>query len=159
MSMQHSLTLEPGGSPVAQRPAPGRCFGHGAVFLVTGGPMSEACAKLLDRAMTDAGLAGHEPFELARASASLPAPRLRRHGQARLVVAFGSEAASAFLRRPVSLNLERGRVRPLPEGDRVLITEHPRAILAQADPVARGREYRRLVNDLLLAVPHRRLAS
>ena len=61
--------------------------------------------------------------------------------------------------RPVSLNLERGRLRPLPDGGRILVTEHPTAILRLSDPVARGREYRRLVNDLLMAVPHRRLAA
>ena len=97
-------------------------------------------------------------------SNSPPAPRWHRpkDGPVRpvaAVVAFGAEAACAFLGRPVSLNLERGRVRPLPDGGRVLVTEHPRAILGLTDPVARGREYRRLVNDLLLAVPHRRLAA
>jgi hypothetical protein len=41
----------------------------------------------------------------------------------------------------------------------VLLTEHPSAILRLSDPLARGREYRRLVNDLMMAVPCRRLAA
>ena len=123
------------------------------VVLVTGGMASEASVRVLERALADAGLAEHDPVELGYATA-----RDRPRG-GRLVVAFGADAASAFLGRAVSLNLERGKVRPLPDEGRVLITEHPRAILGLADPVARGREYRRLVNDLLLAIPRRRLAA
>lgn len=152
MPVQQQLRLEP---PV-RLAALGRAAERGRsaeVVLVTGGLASEASARLLERALADAGLAEHDPVELGYATAR-DQPR-----RGWLVVAFGADAASAFLSRAVSLNLERGKVRPLPDGGRVLITEHPRAILGLADPVARGREYRRVVNDLLLAVPRRRLAA
>jgi DNA polymerase len=59
----------------------------------------------------------------------------------------------------VSLALERGRIMPLEDGSRLLVTAHPATILALADATAQGREYRRLVTDLLLAVPYLRRAA
>jgi uracil-DNA glycosylase family 4 len=76
-----------------------------------------------------------------------------------LVVALGAVAAEALLERPVSLALERGRIMPLEDGSRLLVTAHPATILALADATAQGREYRRLVTDLLLAVPYLRRAA
>ena len=76
-----------------------------------------------------------------------------------LVIAVGAEAAAMLLRRPVSLALERGRLRPLGARGRLLVTEHPDVVLRLSDPIARGRDYRRLVADLQLAVPMPRLAA
>jgi hypothetical protein len=97
--------------------------------------------RLLERALTESGLARLAP-ELVEQSGP----------HDRLVIAFGTEAATMLLRRPVGLNLERGRLRPF-GGRQLLVTEHPGMILRQSDPVARGREYRRLVSDLQQAVP------
>jgi hypothetical protein len=127
------------------------------LFLVAG-PGTDGAERLLERALADSGLALHAPRRVPGAEL-LPPAHWQRRLPPRTVIAFGAEAAGAVLSRPVSLNLERGRLRPLPDGGRLLVTEHPRAILRLADPVARGREYRRLVNDLLMAVPHRRLAA
>jgi hypothetical protein len=155
MAMQVSHRLAPSATPAL--PAEGRGPGCGPVVLVAGaaGLGSDAAHRLLERALADSGLAVHEPAG-ARAGSLPPAHWRRRGVQPRLVVAFGAEAAAELLRRPVSLALERGKVRAMPDGGRLLVTEHPKEILRQSDPVARGREYRRLVNDLLMAVPHRR---
>ncbi|MEK0082371.1 UdgX family uracil-DNA binding protein [Benzoatithermus flavus] len=84
----------------------------------------------------------------------------RRLVQPRLIVALGVVAAEALLRRPVSLQLERGRMMELPDGGgHALVTEHPSAILRIPDAAAQAREYRRLVGDLLLAVPYLRRAA
>jgi DNA polymerase len=83
----------------------------------------------------------------------------RRLVQPRLIVALGVTAATALLGRPVSLGLERGRVMELPEGGHLLVTAHPSFILRIPDAAAQGREYRRLVGDLLLAVPYLRRAA
>lgn len=161
MPLQHCISYATAGNLAGVPSQPVLKRDGTAVFLVTGtgGPGSEAAGRLLARALSDSGLAAHEPQEIdSRAGL----PRTNRQcptALPRLVIAFGAEAAARFLNRPVSLNLERGRLRPLPEGGRLLLTEHPNAILRLADPVARGREYRRLVNDLLIAVPHRRLAA
>jgi hypothetical protein len=132
-----------------------------AVVLATGaaGLGNEAAERLLERALVDSGLAAHAPIWCRGGDGVWPAYWRRPRRPPRIVVAFGAEAAAQLLHRPVSLGLERGKVRRLPEGGIILVTEHPRAILRLSDPLARGREYRRLVNDLLLAVPHSRLAA
>jgi uracil-DNA glycosylase len=154
MPVQQSLSFEeiPGRTRREGRPAT-----QAEVVLVTGTTGNDAAARLLERALAESGLAAHDPVEVGHAGCLPPAHWRRR--APRLVVAFGAEAASGLLRRSVSLNLERGKMRPLADGGRVLVTEHPRVVLGIADPVARGREYRRLVNDLMLAVPRRRLAA
>lgn len=157
MPLQHNLGLDILPEPsVARAPAVPR-RDRTPLFLVTG-TCGDAGARLLERALADSGLAAHEPRTVERGG-GLPPTHWQRRLPPRTVIAFGAEAAGEVLSRAVSLNLERGRLRPLPDGGRVLVTEHPRAILRLSDPVARGREYRRLVNDLLMAVPHRRLAA
>jgi hypothetical protein len=109
----------------------------------------------LGRALADAGL---DPDGV-----QVMPPSRRPHGGRKeawspLVVALGAATAEIMLGRGVRLALERGRITALGEGVRLLITESPAAILRLSDAVARGREYRRLVNDLLLAVPYRRRA-
>ena len=157
MPLQHSLGFDILADNGRQATSGALRHERTCLFLVTG-TCGDVGARLLERALTDAGLADHEP-RMVEHGHSLPPTHWRRRLPPRTVIAFGAEAAQEVLNRPVSLNLERGRLRPLPDGGRVLVTEHPRAILRLSDPVARGREYRRLVNDLLMAVPHRRLAA
>lgn len=120
-------------------------------MTVVGAPREGGADRLLERALADAGL---ESGMLHMATAMPPAAP-----GSRLIVALGAEAASALLHRPITLALERGRILAMPDGRRLLVTEHPAAILRLADAVARGREYRRLVNDLLHAVPFQRRAA
>ena len=114
------------------------------------GPGGMVARRLLERALVDSGLARLHPRHVPPAAALAGEAR-----SPRLVVALGAKAAAELLRRPSSLALERGRVRLGPDGGRVLITEHPSAIFSLADPVARGREYRRLVTDLMQVVAAR----
>jgi DNA polymerase len=139
-------------------------------------------ARLLARALADAGL---DQAALYRTSAVKHAKRRRCQGRSlpvapepdeiaacrrwldleralvrpQLIVALGTVAAGALLERPVALGLERGRIMPLEDGSRLLVTAPPAAIVAIPDPTAQGREYRRLVSDLLLAVPYLRRAA
>lgn len=73
-----------------------------------------------------------------------------------LIVALGAAAAETVLRRRIFLPLERGRIMALAEGGRLLVTADPVTIAALPDAMAQGREFRRLVADLLLAVPYQR---
>ena len=109
--------------------------------LVFGPQPTRSAMRLLQQALAESGLARLAP----RIAESVGAGEM-------LVVAFGAAAAADLLGRPVGLSLERGRLRPLGRAQ-LLMTEHPELILRQADPVARGREYRRLVSDLQQAVP------
>ena len=160
MGAQQSLSIDVTAVPAARVKRP---TGHRrAEVLLAVGPAglgSDAAERLLERALAVAGFA-QETFRVVSAVEALQAGRWQRRSHVqRLVIAFGVEAASVLLRRPVALGLERGRVRPMPDGGRLLVTEQPKTVLGLSDSVARGREYRRLVNDLMLAVPHTRLAA
>lgn len=109
--------------------------------------------RLLERAIAEAGL---EPAKVHHAGLSPQLWSDLRTRSPRLVVAMGRPAAETLLGRTVRMSLERGRVMAFGEGRRLLLTESPAAVLALSDAVARGREYRRLVNDLLHAVPYGR---
>jgi hypothetical protein len=160
VDVQHNLPLDAVAAPSAR--APRSAVRHQAEVLLAVGPAGIGSAdaeRLLERALADAGFAT-EAFRMVSAAEALQAGRWRRPSRAaRLIIAFGVEAASVLLRRPVALGLERGRVRPMPDGRCLLVTEQPKTILGLSDAVARGREYRRLVNDLMLALPHTRLAA
>ena len=121
------------------------------VIMVVGVPPDGRSAHVLERALGEAGL---DPGML-QLSHGVPTDVSR----VRLIVAMGTEIASALLRRPINLAIERGRVLTTPQGTRVLATEHPATILGLVDGVAKGREYRRLVNDLQHAVPVQRRAA
>lgn len=150
---------------VALRPPMSR-IGGGPVLLVegtAGGLRGERASRLIDRALAEAGLVTNDLHRVRladdrrHAGTRLLAERARlRPG---LVVALGTDAAEALLERPVALALERGRILPLEDGSRLLITADPAAVLAIPDPTASGREYRRLVTDLLLAIPFQRRAA
>ena len=125
-----------------------------------------AVRGLTARALHDAGLAVNGLARtFAQEGGRRPAPRRRQLEQERrrirpdLIVALGAPAAEALLERPVFLPLERGRIMPLEDGSRLLVTADPAAVLALPDATAQGREFRRLVADLLLAVPYQRRAA
>lgn len=119
--------------------------------LATGDP-----ARLLERALAEAGL---EHAVLHHASLGPQLWADMRVRAPRLVVAVGRPAAEALLGRTIRLSLERGRVMAFGDGRRLLLTESPAAVLGLPDAVARGREYRRLVSDLLHAGPYGRRAA
>lgn len=115
-----------------------------------------ASARLLERALAEAGLRSTELHHTGTglrlwADLQLLAPRL--------VVALGRPAAEALLGRSVRLTLERGRVMGFGGGCRLLLTDSPGSVLGLSDALARGREYRRLVNDLMYVVPYGRRAA
>jgi DNA polymerase len=65
-----------------------------------------------------------------------------------VVVCLGVTAASAVLRRRVTIRASRGAALESPDGFRTLVTVHPSAILRIPDPKDREAERRRFVHDL-----------
>jgi probable DNA metabolism protein len=65
-----------------------------------------------------------------------------------LIVAMGATAAYSVFGRKMPVNQSRGRLMPLDDRTRVLVTAHPSYLLRPPDEDARTREYRRLVDDL-----------
>src|SRR5262245_33153848 len=116
--------------------------GTNAAITVVTGPMGlfGPAARRLERALAGSGLSEHRPRMVARVGSQTPRGGRRGSPPSGLAVALGAVAAAELLRRPVRLALERGRVRQSPDGHRVLMTEHPCAILRLSDQVARGRE-------------------
>ena len=75
----------------------------------------------------------------------------RRLVRPKVIVALGGTAASAVLKRPVSVMKERGEAIPLADGVRGLITVHPSYLLRVPDAETKAREYAAFVRDLAAA--------
>ena len=64
------------------------------------------------------------------------------------LICLGVTAASAVLRRRVTIRGERGQALLSPQGIRTYVTVHPSAVLRIPDRDAREAELRRLAGDL-----------
>jgi DNA polymerase len=71
--------------------------------------------------------------------------------QPAVAVALGATAARALMRKPVSINANRGRLIALPEAGNGLITTHPSYLLRLQEERDKRREFELLVRDLRLA--------
>jgi DNA polymerase len=76
--------------------------------------------------------------------------------QPEMVVALGATAARAVFGREMAIQRNRGRIIPLGNGPRALITVHPSFLLRLPDEASRGAEYRRFVADLALVAENAR---
>src|SRR4051794_21529855 len=68
-----------------------------------------------------------------------------------LVVAMGATAAQSVFGKITPINKSRGRLIDLVEGTRALVTVHPSYLLRLPDAEAKAQEYRRFVQDLMIA--------
>ena len=95
------------------------------IFVLTGpsGLGSERAARLLERAVAEFGL-GRAKLQVLAGTAAIRLARARAMSGG-LVVALGSETAAILLSRMVSMPLERGKVRALLQGGRVLVARAP----------------------------------
>jgi DNA polymerase len=142
-----------------------------------GRPFVGPAGKILDRALTDAGIdrrrvyvtnaVKHFKFE--------PRGKKRLHKKPNageieackwwldqeldlikptLTVALGATAARALAGRPIAIGTSRGRVIDLRDGLPGLVTIHPSFLLRMPDPEVKAQEYRRFVQDLRLIAKH-----
>ena len=68
-----------------------------------------------------------------------------------LVVAMGATAAQSVFGKITPINKNRGHPIDLDDGTRALVTVHPSYLLRLPDADAKVREYRRFVEDLMMA--------
>ena len=71
--------------------------------------------------------------------------------QPAVAVALGVTAARALMRKALSINANRGRLLPLPEGGKGLVTVHPSYLLRLEEERDKRRAFDLLVKDLRLA--------
>lgn len=71
--------------------------------------------------------------------------------QPAVAVALGATAARALLRKPLTINANRGRLMALPGALKALITVHPSYLLRLREERDKRREFDLLVKDLRLA--------
>jgi DNA polymerase len=137
----------------------------------TGRPFVGPAGRLLDRALTDAGVARAETFvtnavkhfkhemrgkrRLHKRPSSYEIERCRlwldlerRLVQPVAIIALGASAARALLGRTVTIARLRGRPLQLSDGTSVVVTVHPSFLLRIDDQTDKVREYRSLVRDL-----------
>jgi DNA polymerase len=142
---------------------------------LAGHPFVGPAGKVLDRAMTEAGLDRRKVWltNAVKHFKNEPRGKKRLHKRPnryevevcrvwlrqeislvkpRLIVALGVTAAVALAGRPVVLSRERGRVIELADGQRSMVTSHPSSILRMPDQKARHAAFAALVNDLKAAV-------
>jgi uracil-DNA glycosylase len=138
---------------------------------LAGKPFVGPAGRVLDRAITEAGLdrtaifvtnaVKHFKFEprgkrrLHKKPNAYEIDRCRwwlEHEQSivkpELIVALGATAARSLFERPVVIARTRGNVVEREDGTRLLVTIHPSYLLRIEDAGDKAAEYRRFVSDL-----------
>src|SRR5690242_13559022 len=142
-----------------------------------GRPFVGPAGKILDRALTDAGVNRSRVYVTNAVKHFKFEPRGKRRLHKKpntaeieackwwldqeldlikpaLAVALGATAARALAGRPVAIGTSRGHLIELREGLPSLVTIHPSFLLRMPDPDAKAQEYRRFVEDLRLIAKH-----
>jgi uracil-DNA glycosylase len=137
---------------------------------LAGRPFVGPAGRMLDRALTDAGLEREELYVTNAVKHFKNEPRGKRRihkkpsdaeidacqrwlerelelVEPRLIVALGATAARALLGRATPIERNRGRLLERAGGGRVLITVHPSSLLRLPDEY-KAAAYRRFVADL-----------
>lgn len=138
---------------------------------VAGHPFVGPAGRILDRALSDAGLdrssifitnaVKHFKFEvrgkrrLHKRPDSYEIERCkwwsdleRKLVEPELIVALGATAARSLMGRPVVIRKVRGGLLRLDEGVKLVVTAHPSSLLRILDPADRRRQYGAFVDDL-----------
>ena len=142
---------------------------------LAGKPFIGPAGKLLDRALTEAGINRHEVYVTNTVKHFKWEPRGKRRIHKKpssrdiaacrpwfeaeleivrpaVLVCLGSTAAQAIFGSSFRITRERGKVLKSDLANRVLTTVHPSSILRQLDGEARQREYALFVADLRAAL-------
>ena len=141
---------------------------------LTGRPFVGPAGKVLDRALETASIARDQVYITNAVKHFKNEPRGKRRihkkpdtseidacrwwlghelaiVQPTVVVALGSTAARALMRKALSINANRGRLLELPDHRQGVITVHPSYVLRLLEDRDKRREFDLLVKDLRLA--------
>ena len=141
---------------------------------LTGRPFIGPAGKVLDRALETAGIDRNTVYITNAVKHFKNEPRGKRRihkrpdtseidacrwwldnelaiVQPNIVVALGTTAARAVMRKALTINANRGRLIELPDQRHALITVHPSYLLRLLEERDKRREFDRLVKDLRLA--------
>lgn len=140
----------------------------------TGHPFVGPAGRMLDKALAEAGIAREDVYitNAVKHFKWEPQGKRRKHKkpsageiaacrpwiaseikavQPRVVVCLGATAAQSLFGKVVRLHAMRSKFLETPSASKVLVTVHPSAILRLPDRAQQDREYRQLVEDLVLA--------
>jgi len=143
---------------------------------IAGKPFVGPAGLMLDRALADAGIDRDKVYvtNAVKHFKFVPRGKIRLHQKPTtseinacrpwyqreravvkpaLVVALGVTAAQSVFGKITAINRNRGRLLDLDEAAKALVTVHPSYLLRLPDADSRAREYRRFVEDLVLARP------
>ena len=143
---------------------------------LAGRPFVGPAGKMLDRALTDAGIERAQVYVTNAVKHFKNEPRGKRriHKKPsereieaceqwlereirllapRLIVALGSTAARAVTGQATAIERNRGEILDLASGAKLLVTVHPSALL-RMPPQYKEEAYRRFVRDLGVAAPY-----
>jgi len=143
---------------------------------IAGKPFVGPAGLMLDRALADAGIDRDNVYvtNAVKHFKFVPRGKIRLHQKPTtseinacrpwyqreravvkpaLVVALGVTAAQSVFGKITAINRNRGRLLDLDEAAKALVTVHPSYLLRLPDADSRAREYRRFVEDLVLARP------
>lgn len=144
---------------------------------LAGRPFVGPAGKMLDRAILEAGLdrkqifitnaVKHFKFErrgkrrLHKKPDSYEIQRCkwwndieRALVKPQLVVALGVTAARSLLGKPTTITTMRGKILPLDDGGKLLVTAHPSSLLRVTDSDEKRRQYSALVRDLTICAKY-----
>jgi uracil-DNA glycosylase family protein len=147
-----------------------------------GRPFVGPAGRVLDRAMSDAGIERSEAFVTNAVKHFKWEPRGKRRLHKKpsayeidrcrwwndleraiirpeLTVALGVTAAVSLLGRSVTISRVRGTLLQGRGGGRIVVTVHPSYLLRLTDAADKAREYDRFVVDLRLCAEHLRAAA
>jgi uracil-DNA glycosylase len=141
---------------------------------LAGKPFVGPAGQMLDRALEEAGIDRRQVYvtNAVKHFKFVPRGKIRLHQKPNtpeikacrpwyerelaaikpeLVVAMGATAAQSVFGKITPINKSRGRLIDLVEGTRALVTVHPSYLLRLPDAEAKAKEYRRFVQDLMIA--------
>ncbi|MEH2516207.1 putative DNA metabolism protein [Bradyrhizobium sp. AZCC 1610] len=141
---------------------------------LAGKPFVGPAGQMLDRALEEAGIDRRTVYvtNAVKHFKFVPRGKIRLHQkpntpeikacrqwyerelaaiQPELVVAMGATAAQSVFGKITPINKNRGHPIDLDDGTRALVTVHPSYLLRLPDADAKAREYRRFVEDLMIA--------
>jgi DNA polymerase len=145
---------------------------------IAGKPFVGPAGRVLDRALTEAGITRDKAYitNAVKHFKFVPRGKIRLHQKPnsseiaachtwlerereivkpKLIVALGATAAQSIFGKVIPIGKNRGRIVELVTGTKAMVTIHP-SYLLRMDDADKAREFERFLEDLRLAAPYAR---